>query len=258
MCAPHGSLYTPGSFGGSGGSGGGAATDVNCGVTEKHDGGVGGGIIQMFVADEVTLNGELRSDGGNPSGSRGGGGAGGSIWIETGSLRGYGAIQANGGAVPESTSGCHGGGGSGGRIAIHFSSIYYHGNVQAKGGTSTIECGGAGTILWHDTVNDINRLVVLNRDACHALGDRIDYSGLDDYHRGSESYHTMLFDPDIDGHDHHFHEVELGTQAELALYRRNVDLFSQTIHIEKTLGDKSGKFHVGPMQVRCRLVKMCE
>jgi hypothetical protein len=243
-------LYEPDSFGGHGGSGGGAVSDWICGGTGKDDGGIGGGIIQMYVSDEITLNGALLCEAGDAGGARAGGAAGGSILIHTGSFRGHGSMMARGGAVPDYNSTCYGGGGSGGRITIHYATKYYLGTVQAHGGSSRLECGGAGTILWHDTVNDINKVVVLNQDSCHALHNEIDYSTLDDYHRGSESYHTWLFDPSVDGHHHHFHEVELGKNAELALWRRNIDTFRQTVNIEKTLGDKSGNFHVGPMQVR--------
>ena len=157
--------------------------------------------------------------------------------------------MARGGSVPDTESTCYGGGGSGGRIAIHYDSEYFLGSILAHGGTSEMECGGAGTILWHNTTGDTYRLVVLNLPSCHSLTDEIDYSELDDYHRGLESYHTWLFDPTVDIHRHHFHEVELGLNAELALWRRNIDTFQQTIQVEKTLGDKSGIFHIGPLQV---------
>jgi hypothetical protein len=37
-------------------------------------------------------------------------------------------------------------------------------------------------------------------------------------------------------------------KAHLAVHRRNIDTHSQFITIYKTLGDKTGTFHVGPKQ----------
>lgn len=36
--------------------------------------------------------------------------------------------------------------------------------------------------------------------------------------------------------------------AQLALHRRNIDTFEQTVRIRKTVGDKKGLFHIGPQQ----------
>ena len=43
-------------------------------------------------------------------------------------------------------------------------------------------------------------------------------------------------------------ELTLSGQAQLALHRRNIDTFAQTVTIHKTVGDKSGLFHIGPQQ----------
>ena len=43
-------------------------------------------------------------------------------------------------------------------------------------------------------------------------------------------------------------EVTLSGNAQLALHRRNIDNFAQTVTIRKTVGDKSGLFHIGPQQ----------
>ena len=43
-------------------------------------------------------------------------------------------------------------------------------------------------------------------------------------------------------------ELTLSGKAQLALHRRNIDDFAQTVTIHKTVGDKSGLFHIGPQQ----------
>lgn len=76
----------------------------------------------------------------------GGGGAGGSIWLDVGSLAGSGMISANGAGSDQ-----HGAGG-GGRIAIYYATNAFTGNVRAYGGTpgdwTNHKTGGAGTIYW--------------------------------------------------------------------------------------------------------------
>jgi hypothetical protein len=42
-----------------------------------------------------------------------------------------------------------------------------------------------------------------------------------------------------------FQEVHLSGQAQLALYRVNGQTFTQSITVNKTVGDKSGMWHVG-------------
>ena len=42
--------------------------------------------------------------------------------------------------------------------------------------------------------------------------------------------------------------MTLSGGAELALHRRNIDTFEQTVRIRKSVGDKKGLFHVGPKQ----------
>jgi hypothetical protein len=64
----------------------------------------------------LEIDGILSANGGNAI-SLGGGGSGGSIWVFTNILKGYGSIRANGGA-PANTR--YDGGGAGGRIAVYF------------------------------------------------------------------------------------------------------------------------------------------
>jgi len=72
-----------------------------------------------------------------------GGGSGGSIWINAGTLSGSGLISANGGA-----GNGWGGSGGGGRIALEYSNNLFTGAVSAFGGYGETGYGGAGTICW--------------------------------------------------------------------------------------------------------------
>ena len=236
---PRGSLYEPSDFGTKGGDGKNAPT---------HVGGTGGGIVKLVATSTVDIDGDVFCDAGDASGYRGGGGAGGSLYISTTVFQGQGRLLARGGSVPKGRLNGGGGGGSGGRIAVWYKQLEFIGTTMAHGGFSNFECGGAGTILWHDSTNNNNRLVVNNHDMCTALTPRVDYNNLDDLNRDQDSFHTWLFDRG-DDHSHMFDEVELAGHAHLALYRQNIDSFNQTLYIGKTVGDKTGIVHVGPQQV---------
>jgi hypothetical protein len=87
------------------GSGGGAYSGY---------GGAGGGYVRIIASDEVLVDGAIRTNGGESSGSAAGDGSGGSIWITTSRLAGDGWISANGGGNGSGT------GGGGGRIAVYL------------------------------------------------------------------------------------------------------------------------------------------
>jgi hypothetical protein len=95
-----------------------------------------------LVVDTLVLSGSVSADGISRTG-RGGGGAGGSVWIEVDRLEGPGEIRANGG-----NSGS-GGGGGGGRIAIYASNTL-SATVSADGGTGGSN-GGDGTVYLDGT-----------------------------------------------------------------------------------------------------------
>ena len=169
---------------------------------------MGGGIVHIR-ANTVEIDGTVSSNGENPSAGRGGGGSGGSIYIETDGFRGLGSINANGGSATGDTN-CLGGGGAGGRIAIKQTTNAFTGSVTAFGGTG-YECGGAGTILYKDIQDDdsvLNRLIVDNDASreCEALEARIEYAELTDVNRGGDSYRTYIHDT-ADSHEHTFSEV---------------------------------------------------
>jgi hypothetical protein len=105
------------------GSGGGVA-----GVSGAL-GGSGGGAIQLSVAGNLVVDGQISANGADGAG----GGSGGSILLNVGKLAGTGVIRANGGG---SGRGC--GSGGGGRIAI-FS------GMNEFTGTTTLTAGIPGT-----------------------------------------------------------------------------------------------------------------
>ena len=118
-----------------GGSGGGGASG---GFTSTGSGGGGGGgAILIASSTSVTVNGELRADGGNSGavnsasgGGSGGGGAGGAIRVIATTISGNGVISASKGQAGTvnisdySESGfCKGGNGSDGRIRLEAESL---------------------------------------------------------------------------------------------------------------------------------------
>ncbi|HET91241.1 MAG TPA: DUF11 domain-containing protein, partial [Chloroflexi bacterium] len=87
----------------------------------------------------------------------GGGGSGGSVWIEADVLTGTGSIQADGGHALYSAQEGRGGGGAGGRIAIYAATDVFSGVVQARGGGG-YEAGEAGTI-YLDEVDPLSSTI---------------------------------------------------------------------------------------------------
>ena len=114
--------------------------------------GRGGGVVRLFVAGNLVMNGTITANGASVSnGSMAG--AGGSVWIKCARLSGAGSVSAIGGYTMKGASG------SGGRIAFHqtnpsatdFSA--FTGAVNAGGGYVTQRAdarfsGPAGTIYY--------------------------------------------------------------------------------------------------------------
>ncbi len=123
----------------------------------------GGGVVHV-TTNELVLDGNITATGSGTS--YGGGGSGGSIWLDTNVIRGVGNIDASGGAAG------HGGGG-GGRVAVYYAEssgfdLYSH--VIAYGGASASsagQSGGAGTVYLKnkDDVNGELRFVSVSLDA---------------------------------------------------------------------------------------------
>jgi len=151
-----------GSHGGRGGDGVGAAhrsvyglvdqpTALGSGGGDRYGwGGIGGGAIKLNATD-----GTVSANGYAHFGDRAGGGAGGSVWLITGTLEGSGAITADGG----NGNGTEGGGAGGGRISLEWTSRTFDGLIRARSG-SGYRYGHHGTIwvpgarwgeLWNNT-----------------------------------------------------------------------------------------------------------
>jgi len=99
----------------------------------------------------------------------GGGGAGGSVWIEASHLAGSGTISARGGYGAPCTTSFSAGGGGGGRIAVYYNTttwtvpMFVSANVSGgytiQGATSS-EDGNMGTAAFID--EDDNNLFIAN------------------------------------------------------------------------------------------------
>ncbi|WP_413575731.1 hypothetical protein ACLVWU_15340 [Bdellovibrio sp. HCB290] len=114
--------------------------------------GSGGGAIKFDVSGTMTVTGTISMNGTDSSaaGVKGGGGAGGSIWIKAATFAGNGTIRANG-----SNSANDNGAGGGGRVAIHYATSTYTGNVYVNGGTTTAFWSASkGSIFWIDYINN--------------------------------------------------------------------------------------------------------
>ncbi|QFR39424.1 type II secretion system protein [Candidatus Gracilibacteria bacterium 28_42_T64] len=157
-----------GGYGGAGASGFSAAggpsygsstepIDIGSGGGNWSYGGKGGGAIQLHIAGSMVLDGVITTNGADGTGTMGstqrragGGGSGGSVWIEAGDISGTGYIYANGGnAYYHATyPGNSGGGGGGGRVAIHYttSSFSLASHVIVDGGKkNNVPHGAVGT-----------------------------------------------------------------------------------------------------------------
>ena len=100
----------------------------------------------------IQVQGDFIVDGraamnGAPGGSRSGGGAGGSLWVECQTFSGLGLIEASGGTGHTNGGGS---GGGGGRIAIYCTQNAFGGVVETCGGSGW-RWGGAGTYFVEDS-----------------------------------------------------------------------------------------------------------
>nr|XP_026694748.1 uncharacterized protein LOC104266654 [Ciona intestinalis] len=218
---PYGNLYEPEVFGSAGGG---------------PNAGSGGGRIWLNVTGMIHIDGELCADGGNAdttSGSIGAGGSGGSLWLHSNVLSGYGIVSANGG---KGGLNGFGGGGAGGRVAVYFnknitfSSFTFHahgGRCHKSTITPPCEVGGPGTIFLYHNIEDHRTLRVENGGA--SIGTRrlfakprnklINWDKLDEdggrawiLSANSGGHKFANF-----GHDFHFEELQVYGGAHLAV-----------------------------------------
>ena len=128
---------------------------------------VGGGVITLNCV-VLDVRGVLSSDGASSNSPLGGGGAGGSISITSGTLSGSstGIISANGGsALPSPATVEYSGGGGGGRISLSLlNPNLFDGVINAIGGTG-FQNGGAGTIYILDRTGGGSSITLNNADA---------------------------------------------------------------------------------------------
>jgi len=122
-----------------------------------------------ITAKTLTLDGRITADGVGGRGSCGsypfvgGGGAGGSVWIEASHLAGSGTISARGGYGASCTTSFSAGGGGGGRMAVYYNTttwtvpMFVSANVSGgptvQGATNS-EDGQTGTAAFIDEDND--------------------------------------------------------------------------------------------------------
>ncbi len=149
-------------------------------------GGNGGGAVHLIVTNKIQLAGSILADGQmgtraiSPFAGTDGGGAGGSIWIETAVLEKVVGtspiISADGKGVTfvnNVTADGQSLGGGGGRVAIYYNSLAgtafttvaeLAGITHAFGGVTTgsTHTGGAGTVYLYSLLDSFNYLVIDN------------------------------------------------------------------------------------------------
>ncbi|MBI3783118.1 MAG: Ig-like domain-containing protein, partial [Deltaproteobacteria bacterium] len=118
----------------------------------------GGGVIRI-TADALQLDGSIVADGVTPASGCSGGGAGGSIKVDVGTLNGSGSMRAKGGDAPGGGNGT--GGGGGGRIAVVYASNsgFDFTHVTTIGGSATVN-GGGGTVYLRQQTQPLGMLVI--------------------------------------------------------------------------------------------------
>ena len=152
--ATYGSVIAPTNCG----SGGGPSSGVNT---------LGGGAVQLNVGGACTIDGTIDADG---TGDTWAGGAGGSVYITTGTFGGSGTISVNGGwANPET------GAGAGGRIAVVLTNGSTFGSVTLAAAPPSTggDCGypSAGTIFTKTSVQSYGTLKVDGDGVAQHVGD---------------------------------------------------------------------------------------
>lgn len=162
----YGDLFSPNDFGSGGGYGG-------TYFSIQYFGGSGGGMVYISVKNDLTIGGDISSNGGDGtdySSYRSGGGSGGSVYIIAGdSIQGDGNIYAKGGRGYTSSA-YYPGGGAGGRIAVYCNTNNSNLNIIANGNYSYYSNntsydqhnGSAGTIYKKASSSPYGELIVDN------------------------------------------------------------------------------------------------
>lgn len=110
--------------------------------------------MRFTVGDVMAVEGSVTMTG--DSGAGKGGGAGGTIWLDTAHLEGWGILEAGGGNVTDASCGryctCLGGGGGGGRIRTYTPGhanklLMLHRSAAAGTATHSSRYGASGTLF---------------------------------------------------------------------------------------------------------------
>ena len=143
------------------------------GGTSGLAGGAGGGRIKIEVERIAFVDGQISANGGNgdttgysSSVQSSGGGAGGSLWIEAGSLRGTGVLSVSGGdasSISYYSYSRKGGAGGGGLVAIYSDQDDFTGRIKAFGGNQSSAGihGGPGWIFRQNTLSNYKTLTAI-------------------------------------------------------------------------------------------------
>ncbi|MEM8962621.1 MAG: Ig-like domain-containing protein, partial [Acidobacteriota bacterium] len=136
--------------------------------------GNGGGVVYLEVGGTLTLDGTINSRGDDGHAAIGGGGAGGSVWIDATTLAGSGTIDAHGGDGVACPSGDDGAGG-GGRVALHVDTlsgfdpatqVVAWGGMDLCGSNLTLHhVAGAGTVFVRTATDTHGTLRLIGKPA---------------------------------------------------------------------------------------------
>ncbi|WP_413578215.1 beta strand repeat-containing protein [Bdellovibrio sp. HCB290] len=108
--------------------------------------GWGGGALKLTVTGTLTVNGNISTNGSAGSTTNDGAGAGGSLWLDVGTIVGAGSLTANGANSGAGAGGA--GGGGGGRIYVRYATNSYTGSATATAGTGGTPAATMGTVLF--------------------------------------------------------------------------------------------------------------
>ena len=229
-------------------------TDFGC--KGGGNGGLGGGKLKVFVNNTLQIDGEISCNGQQGHTSYSGGGSGGSIWISSRTIKGYGSIQVNGGKGYRDTAtsrSYHGGGGAGGRLAVYFSrNRTYSGSFEAFGGQagdSGASIGGPGTIfLYHKEYNH-RTLQISNKGIGKVLDSHQIIHNFKKYNEDpskawiiTDSKHALAKNL-----NYHFEELQLYGDAHLAFLPKSENN-SVSIFFRHMIGDRTGTLHLAGNQ----------
>ena len=237
---PYGSFYLPEHLGSGGGNGGGR-------------GGQGGGKMFWRNGQQLLVDGAVRVMGGDGVGENAGGGAGGSIIVQTLNFTGFGIVDVSGGIGAGV-----GGGGAGGRVSVQIAfANKFAGRLRSVGGSGSgdLPGGAAGTVYVEESNRgpqyaDIKYDKHLNKTYVVAQHRRIEVDNEDldaaMYAGHVEPWlYTMLNEGETDYYE--FNEGLLTRHANLFIdYPDGGD--HVTVKIDKFYGDRTGLVHLKDRQ----------